>query len=219
MPPNNRLRHAFTPVDVPNQVLNNNNGSGTFNQVNGVQNNYHCSHYHSYPSTCNPKSGVAEEGGNSEGPHHGATTDKCLTQGRELEPYRTAIELLRRIRWNLRSYSERFPAVLGIRNEADELAALLRCVAMATCQIRQPPSVLTSHSFFSLIEHNAFEWTRGLKRLENDLYELDSHQDLSRTAEMVEATACLWTSLFQRLRESFRACRARTTQFLRIIVA
>ncbi|KAF4605931.1 hypothetical protein EYR40_004723 [Pleurotus pulmonarius] len=208
---------TLAPVNAPKDLLNNNNGPGTFNQVNGVQNIYHCSHFEDHPSTSNTELGV--EGSNTGGDRNAVSVDRDPTHGRELEPYRTAIKFLGLIRQHLQSTVERFASedtISDVCDKAEELVALLRCISRVIRQVRQAPTVLVSHSIFFFIEENAFKWTRLLKELENELFELNSCEDPSRTADI---TACRWTSLFRRLQASVRSCRHGTTQFLRIVVA
>ncbi|KAL4257499.1 hypothetical protein AB1N83_011185 [Pleurotus pulmonarius] len=217
MLPNDHQQATLAPVNAPKDLLNNNNGPGTFNQVNGVQNIYHCSHFEDHPSTSNTELGV--EGSNTGGDRNAVSVDRDPTHGRELEPYRTAIKFLGLIRQHLQSTVERFASedtISDVCDKAEELVALLRCISRVIRQVRQAPTVLVSHSIFFFIEENAFKWTRLLKELENELFELNSCEDPSRTADI---TACRWTSLFRRLQASVRSCRHGTTQFLRIVVA
>ncbi|KAF4564036.1 hypothetical protein EYR36_003287 [Pleurotus pulmonarius] len=202
--------------DTPNGVHthNHNRGDGTFYQVNGTQNIYHCAH--SVALNAGHRGIVGEES-NSRVYHDEERTCAGLNYGKEAEPYRTIAASLSRIRRQVLSFSERFPydsTIAIVCREAEELIPLVQCVGRSMYQIQHVYPGIFAHSFFSSVGSDAFRYTASLKTAEKTLDEAMTPQH----PPPVDST-CWWPLFSKDLRERFRLCRIAMTHFLHTFIS
>ncbi|KAF4568643.1 hypothetical protein EYR36_010656 [Pleurotus pulmonarius] len=170
-------------------VQNDNRGSGAFYQGR-VQNIYH---YHGEPPSPSDPATLSVKGDYD---------NTSLSHLCELEPYQTIIDVLCRIRahmwWLADSCFDSDDTIAGVCDELDELALLMRYVAVTINQIGQVFPLMFKSPFVSRAQHTAFTWSARLKVLERDIedFTLMAYRDQLPVAEM---TARLWFSLPQRL--------------------
>lgn len=194
---------------IPNEVFNNNYGSGAFYQVNGVQNIYYCAH--TIPGGSVEARSIPEEA------HEVTLTPRA----RGLEPYETIIGLLALIRQQLSSLLNHSPSdndntITHVYVEIEKLEPLVRCVATIILEIGNVSPVFVSLSIFSDTQRQAFNHIGFLNQLHDTLGGFLLHPDRSQA---IGNFTHEWSSLSPFVRERFRLCQVEMTQFMRVIIA